>query len=131
MPKSLCKWRRDDVVRQLSELTQIVAEPKFMCQRCARAAKTEQYLCHPLALSTSVALPVPLALPAPIVLPASFEAKKVKVEKQKEKMKSKHSKDVAKDLEKWQKKQQKAEKKLEKSLVKYEKIQKKISEYVH
>ena len=50
MARSLCKWRRDDVARQLGHISALVAEPKFLCQRCARVANDKSHLCHPVSL---------------------------------------------------------------------------------
>lgn len=50
MARSLCKWRRDDVARQLGHISALVAEPKFLCQRCARVANDKSHLCHPVPL---------------------------------------------------------------------------------
>ena len=45
--KTLCKWDKDDIKDNLKELKKLVAEPRFICRKCARAAKKEEYLCKP------------------------------------------------------------------------------------
>lgn len=45
--KSLCKWSKDDIKDDLKQLKKIVSEPAFVCLKCARAAKKEEYLCKP------------------------------------------------------------------------------------
>lgn len=45
--KTLCKWEKNDIKENLKELKKIVAEPRFVCRKCARAAKREEHLCKP------------------------------------------------------------------------------------
>lgn len=45
--RPLCKWDKDEIKDKLKELKKIVGEPRFICRKCARAAKKEEYLCKP------------------------------------------------------------------------------------
>jgi len=45
--KPLCKWDKDEIKDNLKELKKLVAEPRFICRKCARAAKKEDCLCKP------------------------------------------------------------------------------------
>lgn len=45
--KQLCKWDKDEIKDNLKELKKIVSEPRFLCKKCARAAKREEHLCKP------------------------------------------------------------------------------------
>lgn len=46
-PKPLCKWDKDDIKENMKELKKIVAQPRFICRKCARAARKEEYICKP------------------------------------------------------------------------------------
>ncbi|MBU5637772.1 hypothetical protein KOM00_13645 [Geomonas sp. Red69] len=48
--KTLCKWDKDEIKDNLKELKKIVAEPRYVCKKCGRAAKKEEHLCKPEAL---------------------------------------------------------------------------------
>lgn len=50
MAKSLCKYRRVEIVDQFATISKIVSEPKFVCSSCARSASDKAYLCKPSAL---------------------------------------------------------------------------------
>ncbi|MBJ6727500.1 hypothetical protein [Geomesophilobacter sediminis] len=45
--KTLCKWDKDDIKDDFKELKKLVAEPRYVCRKCARAAKTDKVLCKP------------------------------------------------------------------------------------
>ena len=40
--KPLCKWDKEELKDNLKELKKIVAEPRFVCRKCGRAAKLRQ-----------------------------------------------------------------------------------------
>ncbi len=48
--KPLCKWKQSQYIKQLEELKQIVADPKFVCRECGRAAGEKKWLCKPVRL---------------------------------------------------------------------------------
>jgi hypothetical protein len=45
--KELCKWDKDEIKDKLKDLKKIVSEPRFICRKCARAARKEEHLCKP------------------------------------------------------------------------------------
>jgi hypothetical protein len=45
--KTLCKWDKDDIKDNLKELKKIVAQPRYVCKKCGRAAKDDDLLCKP------------------------------------------------------------------------------------
>ena len=45
MAKSLCKWKKKDIEKDLHELAHIVDKPRFICKECARAAHAKGFLC--------------------------------------------------------------------------------------
>lgn len=45
--KPLCKWDKDEIKDNLKDLKKIVSEPRFICRKCARAARKEEHLCKP------------------------------------------------------------------------------------
>ena len=45
--KPICKWDKEEIKDNLDELKRIVAKPKFICRKCGRAAKDDDYLCKP------------------------------------------------------------------------------------
>jgi len=48
--KTLCKYKKEKIEEHMETLKQIVGNPKFICRKCARAAKDEKYLCKPVTL---------------------------------------------------------------------------------
>lgn len=50
MAKSLCKWKKKDIEKNLSELTHIVNKPRFVCKDCARSAHDKGHLCKAIKL---------------------------------------------------------------------------------
>ena len=49
--KPLCKWDKDDIKDNFKELKKIVSEPRYLCRKCARVAKKEEWLCKPEELN--------------------------------------------------------------------------------
>lgn len=45
--KKLCGLKKDDIEKYAKKIFKIVSKPKFICEKCARVAKEEKYLCHP------------------------------------------------------------------------------------
>jgi hypothetical protein len=43
----LCKWKRESYEERFDKLRKIVAEPKFVCLKCGRAADKKKHLCEP------------------------------------------------------------------------------------
>ncbi|MBE0567772.1 MAG: hypothetical protein IH621_17595 [Krumholzibacteria bacterium] len=48
--KPLCNWSKGQYVKQLEELKQIVADPRFVCRDCGRAAHEKKWLCKPVRI---------------------------------------------------------------------------------
>lgn len=49
--RHLCKWKKKDLENDFGDLLTIVAKPKYVCKRCARAARARKFLCKPVSLS--------------------------------------------------------------------------------
>jgi hypothetical protein len=45
--KSLCKWDKDEIKDDLDKLIDIVTPARYICRKCGRVAKDEDYLCKP------------------------------------------------------------------------------------
>jgi len=48
--KKLCGLKKDDILKHTKKLIKIVSKPKFICEKCARVAKDDTHLCHPISL---------------------------------------------------------------------------------
>lgn len=48
--KSFCKLDKKDIKEHLEEIMPLVAQPQFICKKCARAAASRKNLCKPEAL---------------------------------------------------------------------------------
>ncbi len=48
--KELCKWSREDYAKELPLLKRIVSKPRFVCEKCGRAADKKKRLCKPARL---------------------------------------------------------------------------------
>jgi hypothetical protein len=48
--KTLCKWDRDEIEKDLEELRKIVFDPRFVCRRCGRAVAKKKSVCKPISL---------------------------------------------------------------------------------
>lgn len=46
----ICKWKKDQIKTDLKLLKSIVKNPKFICQKCGRAANKKQWLCKPVSI---------------------------------------------------------------------------------
>lgn len=51
--KKLCGLKKDDIEKHTKKIVKIVSKPKFICEKCARVANDEKYLCHPMPLKKS------------------------------------------------------------------------------
>lgn len=50
MAKTLCEWKKHEILEETEELLRIVGDPRFVCRKCARAAHQEKHLCKPIPL---------------------------------------------------------------------------------
>jgi hypothetical protein len=48
--RELCKWKRDEYAAQLPKLREVVAQPRYLCEKCGRAARKKKWLCRPVEL---------------------------------------------------------------------------------
>ena len=47
---SLCKWKRAEITEDLKRLKKIVKKPNFVCTKCGRAARKDEFLCKPVEI---------------------------------------------------------------------------------
>ncbi|WP_124938787.1 hypothetical protein [Vibrio viridaestus] len=50
MSKSLCKFRRTEIVGQIQQIQSMVEAPKYVCKSCARVANRASFLCKPMEM---------------------------------------------------------------------------------
>lgn len=48
--KTLCDWSGKDIAKKIDELAALVAEPTWVCRKCARVAAKKGALCKPTKL---------------------------------------------------------------------------------
>ncbi len=48
--KELCKWKKEQYVRDLDKLKEAVGQPRYVCEKCGRAAEKKKWLCKPVPL---------------------------------------------------------------------------------
>jgi transposase-like protein len=51
--KTLCNWNKSRYVKDLELLREIVAEPRYVCKDCGRAAGDKKWLCKPVKIQIS------------------------------------------------------------------------------
>ena len=49
--KMLCKWKKEDISKELDTLSDIVRNPKFVCKKCGRVADKKKWLHKPVELN--------------------------------------------------------------------------------
>jgi len=47
MAKTLCDWSKKEIERDFEKLCTIVANPRYLCRKCARSAGSSKHLCKP------------------------------------------------------------------------------------
>jgi hypothetical protein len=50
MSRTLCEWKKHEIVEETDELAKIVCDPRYVCRKCARAAHKDKHLCKPIPL---------------------------------------------------------------------------------
>jgi len=50
MAKSLCKWKKKDIEKNIHELIHLVEKPRFICKDCARCAHDKGFVCKPIKM---------------------------------------------------------------------------------
>ncbi len=53
MAKTLCEWKKSEIVDRLDDLCALVRPPRFACRKCARVANNDRVLCKPVGLPTA------------------------------------------------------------------------------
>ena len=48
--KELCKWKQDDIKKNIDDFSDIVRNPKFVCKKCGRVADKKKWLHKPAIL---------------------------------------------------------------------------------
>ncbi|MBN2008213.1 hypothetical protein JW960_02580 [candidate division KSB1 bacterium] len=48
--KKLCKWDKEDIQADFKKLKKLVKKPKYVCEKCGRAAREDSALCRPVEL---------------------------------------------------------------------------------
>ena len=46
--KSICKYKKGDVEKNMDLIISLVESPKYICKKCARVSNNKKYLCHSL-----------------------------------------------------------------------------------
>ncbi len=50
MARTLCEWKKGEIIDDIDDLEKIVRDPRYVCRKCARAAHKDKYLCKPMTL---------------------------------------------------------------------------------
>jgi hypothetical protein len=50
MAKTLCDWKKHEIVDDIDELMRLVHDPRYVCRKCARVAHSEKHLCKAIPL---------------------------------------------------------------------------------
>ena len=50
--KSFCKWEKDDIKKNINKIYALTANPKFVCEKCARVSKLKIHVCKPHKFDT-------------------------------------------------------------------------------
>ena len=48
--KELCKWKQEDISDKFEKFSDIVRNPKFVCEKCGRVAEKKKWLHKPIDL---------------------------------------------------------------------------------
>jgi hypothetical protein len=51
--KEICEWSKDELRKHFESLCEIVADPRFVCKKCGRAANRKKWLCDSKKLAPS------------------------------------------------------------------------------
>jgi|GEM_PF-608693 len=50
MAKTLCDWKKHEIIDDIDELLILVRNPRYVCRKCARVAHADKHLCKPMRL---------------------------------------------------------------------------------
>ena len=45
--KSLCKWGKENIKKNMADVIDLTVQPKYVCQKCARGARRKTNVCDP------------------------------------------------------------------------------------
>jgi len=45
--KSLCKWEKEEIKKNIRTIYTLTADPRYVCQKCARVANLKANVCKP------------------------------------------------------------------------------------
>ncbi|CAH0524330.1 hypothetical protein [Vibrio hippocampi] len=125
MTKRLCKYRRVEISAQLGEITQLVAQPKYMCGSCTRVASHRSALCKPRLLETATVSAGNSVIANSAMTPLATTPRETDIKADANHTRhSKQDKRAVKAAKKALKKQSKAQKKLAKLVKKSQKLAK-------
>lgn len=51
--KSLCQLKSKEIEKNLRDVMKEVAKPRYVCEKCARAAREKKLLCKPVKIVRS------------------------------------------------------------------------------
>lgn len=51
--KSFCKWDKKDIKKNINDIYDLTAKPKYVCQNCARVARLKSNVCKPYEFKKS------------------------------------------------------------------------------
>ena len=46
MAKTICDWKKSDIIRDAAKLEALVDNPCYLCMKCGRAANSKKVLCR-------------------------------------------------------------------------------------
>lgn len=50
--KSFCKWEKSDIKKNIEQIYELTANPKYVCEKCARVSKLKTNICKPYKFET-------------------------------------------------------------------------------
>lgn len=51
--KSFCKWEKGDIKKNIGKIYKLTANPKYVCEKCARVSRLKANVCKPYKFSLS------------------------------------------------------------------------------
>jgi hypothetical protein len=49
--KSFCKWGKENIKKNMADVIDLTAQPKYVCQKCARVARRKANVCDPFQVT--------------------------------------------------------------------------------